>query len=719
MRNRFSCCLAAISFVALVASPAWSQPELGFSAEPLVSTGALVKINGAVSNAWTSMLIDWDDGTRETTMFPAVHYYSRPGGYEIAMTAWDAAGRTTTRSVTHNVSAAPPSIIASVQISPEAVGFVMGSEVRVSVRAYDNLHSEVQLDGHRIEAVGLQNIYPEWLDVSISGPTIVVRAKPGTLFDARQGTVFIFVDGRPAPKPVYVIANRNTATDTLITGQSTVLHLPSSIISAFAISPSEATKVLDCAVGLYVESIQSQWPSSVVRFQGFSYLPSVHGVNGWPVGLGTTAFAGTPALQWIGISLHEMGHKFHDVPSLLPPLGWPGAFYLETLAEWYVQYALNGILDAHKAELQPVTVNRLVELRDSGLAYHRQESQNYINRGKVFDFDNTAGGSHPLVHLIYTYSARYGWDRLPKFLRVFGADQIDSVARILDRNGGINTANRVTVFAAALAATFPEDCAKDFADLNFPLNRSLYTELVSLWTVRPRIDAIVNGASFVPDVSASAWASIFGANLASTTRLWRNDEIINGKLPNQLDGISVEVNGKAAAINYISSTQLNVQIPADDRVGSVDVKVTNSGGTAIAIGKVRRFAPGLFTFDGKYLASQHADYSYVANPSLLTGVPSSPARPGEVVILYGTGFGPTAPSLPSGEVITAPAPLANSVNIWIGNRLADVQWKGMSGAGLWQFNVAIPNDLPDGDASVVAEVGGVRTQANALISIQR
>ncbi len=102
---------------------------------------------------------------------------------------------------------------------------------------------------------------------------------------------------------------------------------------------------------------------------------------------------------------------------------------------------------------------------------------------------------------------------------------------------------------------------------------------------------------------------------------------------------------------------------------------------------------------------------------MLSGVSASPARPGEIVLLYATGFGPTTPDLPSGQVITAPAPLANPVTVWIGGRLAEVQWAGISAPGLWQLNVTVPVGLPDGDHAVVAEVGGVRTQGEVSITV--
>jgi uncharacterized protein (TIGR03437 family) len=243
-------------------------------------------------------------------------------------------------------------------------------------------------------------------------------------------------------------------------------------------------------------------------------------------------------------------------------------------------------------------------------------------------------------------------------------------------------------------------------------------------TVKPGPPAIstggaVNGASFQPGISSGAWIAIFGTNLASTARGWRNDEIVNGKLPTQLDGVSATIDGKPAAVCYISPAQVNVQVPDDSTVGSVAVQVTTPQGTATATAQMQQFSPGLFTFDGTYLAAQHVGYSYVGKPNLLSGTPTTPAKPGEVIILWGTGLGPSNPATPAGRLVTQAAPLANPVTVFIGGAQADMQWAGISGAGLWQINVKIPDSLPDGDAVVVAEVDGVQTQGGAYLTVQR
>ena len=237
----------------------------------------------------------------------------------------------------------------------------------------------------------------------------------------------------------------------------------------------------------------------------------------------------------------------------------------------------------------------------------------------------------------------------------------------------------------------------------------------------PVVTSVVNGASFQPGIAAAAWISIFGTNLSTTTRIWRSDEIVGGVLPTQLDGVRVTVNGRMAAVYYISPTQLNVQVPWDDAVGPVQVQVTTPHGTATTTAQMQAFAPGLFLFDRenrRYVASQHAaDYGLVGKVGLYPA--STPAKPGEIVILYGTGFGLTNPPLPTGRVITEPARLASPVQVRIGGLPADVLWAGLSAAGLYQFNVKVPEALPDGDHTMIVVVAGWPTQSNVFITVQR
>ena len=234
------------------------------------------------------------------------------------------------------------------------------------------------------------------------------------------------------------------------------------------------------------------------------------------------------------------------------------------------------------------------------------------------------------------------------------------------------------------------------------------------------ITGVVNGASFGAGFASATWVSIFGTNLAPSKDTWGGD-FVNGALPESLDGVSVSIDGKPAYVEYVSPTQINVLAPDDATTGDVQIQVTAGGQTSnsFTTGK-QQYAPAFFTFDnGKYVAAEHSDYTLLGATGLIAGVTTTPAQPGEVVLLYGTGFGPTSPATPTDQLVTAEASLpANSVQITIGGIAAAVQFAGLTGSGLYQFNVTVPSSLPSGDAPVLATIGGLSTQSAVSITIQ-
>jgi len=94
------------------------------------------------------------------------------------------------------------------------------------------------------------------------------------------------------------------------------------------------------------------------------------------------------------------------------------------------------------------------------------------------------------------------------------------------------------------------------------------------------ISGVSNNASGQAGIAGGSWVSIYGTNLSATTRSWQNADIVGNSLPTALDGVSVKINGKAAAVYYISPGQLNVQAPTDNSRGPVQVEVTSLLGSA-------------------------------------------------------------------------------------------------------------------------------------------
>jgi uncharacterized protein (TIGR03437 family) len=226
----------------------------------------------------------------------------------------------------------------------------------------------------------------------------------------------------------------------------------------------------------------------------------------------------------------------------------------------------------------------------------------------------------------------------------------------------------------------------------------------------PAITDVQNGASFaLGTISPGSWVAIFGTNLAPVgdSRTWNPaTEIINGKFPVSLDGTSVTVNAKPAAVEFIQPSQVNIQAPDDTAVGPVQVVATTATGVSNSFtANYATFAPGLFTATVPYIVAQHADNSYVTT--------TAPAKPGEVIILWGTGFGPANPAVPAGQVLSGANPLANVVTVTMAGQTAAVEFAGIIAAGLVQINVQVPLSIGNGDAGVVAAVAGVSTQTTA------
>lgn len=246
---------------------------------------------------------------------------------------------------------------------------------------------------------------------------------------------------------------------------------------------------------------------------------------------------------------------------------------------------------------------------------------------------------------------------------------------------------------------------------------------IARYRAEQRITGVVNGASFTGPITSGSWVSIFGEGLATTTRTWRDDEIVDGVLPAELDGVSVRVNGREAAVFFASPGQLNVQAPDDDALGPVEVEVLRDGAvTARLNAELAAENPGLFAFDPRgrrYPAAVHADGVFVGPEDLFGGaVGVRPVHGGDTILLFGTGFGLTDPPVPSGRVFSGAAPLVSPVKVLIDGREALVPFAGLSGAGLYQFNVVVPDGTAEGDVEVRVEFNGKSSQTGLFLAVR-
>ena len=239
----------------------------------------------------------------------------------------------------------------------------------------------------------------------------------------------------------------------------------------------------------------------------------------------------------------------------------------------------------------------------------------------------------------------------------------------------------------------------------------------------PVITSVLDSASFRPAIEAGSWVTIRGTNLANTNpgRTWRSDEVLYGKLPTALDGVGVTINGKRAFVQYISPTQINVQAPSDATVGPVSVVVNNNGAaSAPATAQLQAVAPAFFQFPGtNYVsASRLPDWAAVADPAAVPGTVA--ARPGDFVVLWGTGFGATNPTVPAGTTVSGAPATVTAPTVMVGGVAAEVVSTVLTTgcAGLYQVTVRIPSALA-GPVAVQASVGGVRTAEGVIVFVGR
>jgi uncharacterized protein (TIGR03118 family) len=219
-------------------------------------------------------------------------------------------------------------------------------------------------------------------------------------------------------------------------------------------------------------------------------------------------------------------------------------------------------------------------------------------------------------------------------------------------------------------------------------------------------------------VAANTFLTIKGTNLAATKRSITTPDIVNAKLPTSVDGVTVTVNGQPAFITYISPVQINLVSQTDlPASGTATVVVSNNTLTSATVSvPLQVFAPALF-LNGAYAASYHANNTIVG-PTTLVPNNSTPATPGETIVLFGTGFGATTPSAVSGGVVSTAQPLQLTPAVLFDNVPGRVVFAGLIATGVYQINVVVPTGLPDGDVPVVVSTGGYSTPPLILTSIK-
>jgi uncharacterized protein (TIGR03437 family) len=205
--------------------------------------------------------------------------------------------------------------------------------------------------------------------------------------------------------------------------------------------------------------------------------------------------------------------------------------------------------------------------------------------------------------------------------------------------------------------------------------------------------SIVNAADNQSgQLAPNAIGTIYGTNLAYSTSAVTESDIHGGALPIMLGAseTTVIIGNFPAALYYVSPTQINFLVPPNLLPGPVSVYVAvDTWRGPVTPLTLAPAAPGLFQLDAHNVVASHAD------GSVLT--PSSPAKPGEVVVLWATGLGQTTPPPDGFQIPIAAAPLIADATLSIlfdgvavSPQAIDYAGQAPGFAGLYQINLTLP-----------------------------
>jgi len=225
---------------------------------------------------------------------------------------------------------------------------------------------------------------------------------------------------------------------------------------------------------------------------------------------------------------------------------------------------------------------------------------------------------------------------------------------------------------------------------------------------------VVSASAFGAFASAApgSWIEIYGTDLAADSRSWQESDFTGVAAPTTLDGTSVTIGGQPAFVDYISPAQVNVQVP--NVVAGTQQLVVTAGGNKSAPYNltIQAVDPGLlapanFKINGVQYAFALDGSNYVLPAGAIAGVSSAPAKPGDVIVLYGVGFGPVSPPIPEGQIVEQQNTLP-SFSISIGGSPATVKYAGLAlnYVGLYQFNVVMPPIAANNAALVTFHLNG-------------
>jgi len=292
-------------------------------------------------------------------------------------------------------------------------------------------------------------------------------------------------------------------------------------------------------------------------------------------------------------------------------------------------------------------------------------------------------------------------------------------------NFSAGAAAKVWVYGAANlnAIVAQPDVAVNGAGIGTVFPASSITMLVvppaALPVPKPTLTSVTNAASYGSAVAPGQMVVVWGSGMGPEHLAGLSLDA-NGLVSGSAGGVRILFDGVPAPVIYASATQCSAIVPyfgASKATTHAQVEYQGVRSDPFEL-PVAATAPGLFTAD----FSGKGQGAILNQDNITRNSPSAPARPGSVVILWGTGEGLTDPPGVDGRpaVDVLPRPVAQ-VTVDIGGLPATVEYAGAAPGnipGLLQINARMSTDVQPGDrVPVHVKVGSASSQDGVTLAV--
>ncbi len=207
--------------------------------------------------------------------------------------------------------------------------------------------------------------------------------------------------------------------------------------------------------------------------------------------------------------------------------------------------------------------------------------------------------------------------------------------------------------------------------------------------IKTVVNAANNTAPVAPDGLITVWGTGMSPVSVATSQI---------PLPTALGQSCLSVNGTPVPLLFVSSTQINAQLP-NNVAGNSTISVHTPGGVSNNLNfTVSATAPSVFLSGTAGPITGLTTVFRAANNQIVT--PTNPIRPGDTLVIYLTGMGLTSPSVTAGM----PAPMSPlawasaATTVSLGGSQLSLQYAGMAPGevGVYQINAVVPGSVTQG-----------------------